>query len=232
MNNIHPTAIIGDQVELGSSNTVGPYVVITGNTIIGDNNWIGPHTSIGGPAEIRDADLPHEWESGDHQGTITIGSNNVIRDSCVFHAGFYKGTRISDQCYIMNQTYIAHDCDVGAQSTLSSNVALGGHVVIQSGANLGMGTLVHQRRIVGSLSIVGMGSIVTRDVMPFSKAYGNPCRIRGANAIGMERNGFTEEEIKQVTQLLVNNENIKLSPRLSSFFESFYRESVPNSQDR
>lgn len=227
MNNIHHTAIIGEQVQLGTNNTIGPFAVVIGNVSIGDNNWIGPHTSIGGPAEIRDAVLPEDWQGGDHQGTVTIGSNNVIRDACVIHAGFHTGTRIANHCYIMNQTYIAHDCNIESQATLSSNVALGGHVVIQDGANLGMGTLVHQKRIIGSSSILGMGSTVTRDVLPFSKAYGNPCRTNGTNVIGMQRNGFSEEEIGQVSKFLESRDSTYISGRLSNIFENFYRVSDP-----
>ena len=227
LNKIHPTAIIGDQVKLGTNNTIGPYVVIVGNVTIGDNNWIGTHTSIGGPAEIRNADLPQDWQNGIHQGNVTIGDNNVIREACVIHSGFLTGTFISDHCYIMNQTYIAHDCNIGAQVTLSSNVALGGHVLVQEGANLGMGTLVHQRRIIGTSSILGMGSIVARDVLPFSKAYGNPCRTHGTNVIGMQRNGFTEEEIEQASQLLMNRNPVNISTQLSDIFNNFHRISNP-----
>lgn len=223
MNKIHHSAIIGDQVQLGTNNTIGPFAVIIGNVDIGDNNWIGAHTSIGGPAEIRDADLPEDWQSGNHQGTVTIGSDNVIREACVIHAGFHTGTRITSHCYIMNQTYIAHDCNIESQATLSSNVALGGHVVIQDGANLGMGTLVHQRRVIGSSSILGMGSIVTRDVIPFSKAYGNPCRTHGTNVIGMQRNGFSEEEISQVSEFLERRDSTYISGRLSIIFDNFFR---------
>lgn len=223
MNNIHYTAIIGDDVQLGTNNSIGPYAVIIGNVTIGDNNWIGPFTSIGGPAEIRNADLPEDWQSGEHQGTVNIGSHNVIRDACIIHAGFYTGTRIANHCYIMNQTYIAHDCKIESNATLSSNVALGGHVEIQDGANLGMGTLVHQRRIVGCNSILGMGSVVVKDIVPFSKAYGNPCRIHGTNVIGMQRNGFSEIEINEVSAYLLNTDSTCLSERLSNIFESFYR---------
>lgn len=227
MNNIHPTAIIGEHVKMGTGNSVGPYVVLTGNIEIGNDNWFGSHSSIGGSAEIRGADLPISWEADTCNGSVVIGSNNVIREGCIIHSGFYTGTRIADHCYIMNQTYIAHDCNIESQATLSSNVALGGHVVIQDGANLGMGTLVHQKRIVGSSSILGMGSTVTRDVVPFSKAYGNPCRTHGVNVIGMQRNGFSEEEISQVSEFLERGDLTYVSSRLSNIFDNFYRVSDP-----
>jgi UDP-N-acetylglucosamine acyltransferase len=202
MNNIHRTAIIGDNVRLGSNNSIGPYAVIIGNVVIGDNNWIGPHTSIGGPAEIRNAELPKDWESGDHRGTVTIGSHNVIRDACVIHAGFYTGTQIANECYIMNQTYVAHDCKIENQVTLSSHVSLGGHATIQTGANLGMGTVVHQRRVVGAGCMIGMGAVVTKDLMPFLKAYGSPAKARGGNVIGMQRANLDDALISKVVEAL------------------------------
>lgn len=202
MNKIHPTAILGDQVKLGSGNTIGPYVVISGTVQIGDGNWIGPHTSIGGPPEIRGSDLPDAWENGSHLGTVTIGSHNVIREGCTIHAGYFAGTQIANDCYIMNQTYIAHDSSIGTQVTLSSHVVLGGHVVIQNAANLGMSTVVHQRRVIGTACMIGMGSIVTRDIPPFSKAFGNPCRIVGANVIGMQRMGLKDSLGLEITRSL------------------------------
>lgn len=221
MNKIHPTAIIGDQVKMGTDNSVGPYVVISGKVEIGNGNWIGPHTSIGGPAEIRGSDLPDSWESGIHQGSVLIGSNNVIREGCIVHSGFFTGTRIGNHCYIMNQTYIAHDCNIGDQVTLSSQVALGGHVTIHDGANLGMSSVVHQRRFIGSGCMVGMGAVITRDVKPFSKSYGNPSRIHGVNIVGLEKFGFSTVEILQVTEYLLRDESTNLSENLNSIFQKF-----------
>jgi UDP-N-acetylglucosamine acyltransferase len=223
LNNIHPTVIIGDQVKLGTNNTIGPYAVISGSVEIGDGNWIGPHTSIGGPPEIRGSDLPDAWENGSHVGTVTIGSQNVIREGCTIHAGYFAGTQIADDCYIMNQTYIAHDSSIGTQVTLSSHVVLGGHVVIQNAANLGMSAVVHQRRVIGTACMVGMGSIVTRDIPPFSKAFGNPCRIAGANVVGMNRMGLKEFLVQEISNSLKNSDIValrRLIPNEMTAFEA------------
>jgi UDP-N-acetylglucosamine acyltransferase len=40
-----------------------------------------------------------------------------------------------------------------------------------------------------------MGSVVTRNVPPYAKAFGNPCAVRGANVVGMERQGFAAPAI-------------------------------------
>ncbi len=221
MNSIHPTAIIGDSVELGSGNIIGPYVTLLGNVCLGNNNWIGTHVSIGGPAEIRDAERPTAWEQGIHFGKVNIGDNNVIRESCVIHAGFISGTFIADNCYIMNQTYIAHDCNISDNVTLSSNVALGGHAVIQEGANLGMGTVVHQHRVVGTAAMIGMGSVLSRDILPFAKAYGNPCRIHDVNRVGMSRLGYSETDVDLAVSHLLNGSMVPLTRELKEAFEAF-----------
>jgi UDP-N-acetylglucosamine acyltransferase len=44
-----------------------------------------------------------------------------------------------------------------------------------------------------------MGSVVTRDVPPFAKAYGSPCRVHGVNAVGMTRGGLPQEAVDFVS---------------------------------
>lgn len=204
VNNIHPTAIIGDQVKIGTNNSVGPYAVISGAVEIGDNNWIGSHSSIGGPAEIRGSKHPTTWETEEHSGSLSIGSNNVIREGCIIHAGYFQGTRIGNDCYIMNQAYIAHDCQISDAVTISSTVAIGGHAVLLDGCNLGLGAVVHQRRVIGKGAMIGMGSVITKDVPPYSLAFGNPSKIQGANSVGMNRLNLNFELISQVEQALTS----------------------------
>ena len=49
--------------------------------------------------------------------------------------------------------------------------------------------------------MIGMGSVVTRDVPPFAKAFGNPAHVRGANIIGMTRGGVSRKAIDAVSEL-------------------------------
>jgi UDP-N-acetylglucosamine acyltransferase len=187
MNHVHPTAVIGADVRVGSGNVIGAFAVILGPVEIGDGNWIGPHVVIGTPAEIRGID--HGLVDGGVGTGISIGDANVIREYTTVHQGNYARTIINNGCYLMNRCYIAHDDVLDDGVTMASGVALGGHVKVGSGANLGMGAIVHQRRMVGPLAMVGMSAVVTRDVPPAALAYGNPCRVRGANRVGMQRAG-------------------------------------------
>jgi UDP-N-acetylglucosamine acyltransferase len=194
LNTIHHTAVIGDGVEMGSGNVIGPYAVLLGRVQLGDGNWIGPHVVIGTPAEMRGTD--HGTDVGGAAGAgVEIGDGNVIREYTTIHQGHQAATRVGAGCFLMNKVYVAHDGAIGDNVTMASGATLGGHVHIGTLAHLGMGTLVHQRRVVGPVTMVGMGSVVTRDIPPFSLAYGNPCRVRSANRVGMQRAGIPEETI-------------------------------------
>lgn len=187
MNSIHPTAQLIGEVTLGSGNLIGPLVVIIGPVTIGDGNWIGTGAVIGAPPEVRSWQHPMDAAGLDTGKGIVIGDRNVIREYVQIHQGWHDITRVGNDVFLMNQSYIAHDCTVEDRATLASSVLLAGHVRVGVGANLGLGSSVHQRCYIAEGAMVGMGSVVTRNVPPFAKAYGNPARVHGANVVGMER---------------------------------------------
>ncbi len=196
MNDIHPTAVISGDVEIGEGNHIGAFAVVTGPVSIGDGNWIGAGVVIGAPPEIRSFVHPRRGGAADVSGGVAIGSRNVIREYAQIHQGHKGTTTIGDDGFIMNQVYVAHDGRIGDRVTLASSVLLAGHVTVGDGANLGMGATVHQFTAVGAGAMVGMGSVVTRDVPPFALAYGSPARIRGANRVGLQRAGVAESAVE------------------------------------
>ena len=196
-NIVHPTAIVGADVELGRGNVIGPYAVVLGPARVGDGNWIGPHVVLGTPAEIRGIDHGRAVAGGVGTvgGGLRIGDGNVIREYTTVHQGHYATTSVGDDCYLMNKVYIGHDGEIADAVTMAAGAALGGHVHVGAGANLGMAAIVHQRRIVGPGAMVGMGSVVTADIAPYALAYGNPCRVNGANRVGLARAGVDDDAI-------------------------------------
>ena len=198
MNIIHPTAVVGDGVVLGSGNVVGPHVVLFGPLEIGDGNWIGPGATIGTPPEVRGVEHGAQWATAATGGGVRIGHDNVIREQALINQGWENTTVVGSDCFLMNKVYVAHDCVLEDGATLASTVTMGGHVLVGAGANLGLGTVIHQRRIIGPGAMVGMGSVVTRDVPPFALVYGNPAVLRGANVVGMSRLGVDEAAVSMV----------------------------------
>ena len=223
MNNIHPTAVIDSTVELGYGNTIGPYAVILGNVRIGNDNWIGPQVAIGTPAQMRGGPHQATWGGEISKALVEVGNNNVIREFVTIHSGTTEVTRIGDDCYFMTQAHVPHDAQIEDGVTLSNSAQLGGHTVIQKGANIGLGAVVHQRSLVGTRAMVGMGSVVTKVIPPFGMAYGSPARVRGGNIIGMQRAGFDSGLISKVVEALNDSDMIllrRLIPNEMSAFDA------------
>ncbi|CRK60898.1 Acyl-[acyl-carrier-protein]--UDP-N-acetylglucosamine O-acyltransferase [Alloactinosynnema sp. L-07] len=195
MNQIHPSALVGAGVELGTNVTVGPGAVLLGPLVVGDDCWIGPGCVIGTPPEISSLRHNRAWDGDlDHIG-VEIGPRTVVRELTTIHQGSYRRTRIGADCWLLNRVYVAHDGLIGDGVTLSAGVSVGGHAQIGDKVNIGMNAVLHQRRVVGPGAMVGMGTAVTRDVPPFAMAYGNPVRLRGVNSVGMSRAGVDDESI-------------------------------------
>lgn len=216
-NDIHPTAIIDSGVRLGSGNTVGPYCVITGAVAIGDGNWFGPHCVIGTPAmfSTRKFELNGQGTSG-----ITIGSRNVIREYTNVNQPSRDVTAIEDDCYIMAYNYISHDTVIRSKAVMANNCQLAGFTEIGFGVNLGLSVAVHQFSTIGAFAMVGMGSVVGKDVPPFSKVVGNPLTLLGVNEIGMERNGFDQAYVNEVKSAYASGDISVLkgsSPHVEAF---------------
>jgi UDP-N-acetylglucosamine acyltransferase len=228
MNSIHPTAIVGPGVQLGRGNVIGPYAVLGGLLVLGDDNWIGAGAKIGAPPEVRSFEHPADWVT-DYSGPgVIIGSGNVLREEVQVHGGWKSPTRLADDTFVMNRAYIAHDCVVENGVTFASGSTIGGHVKIGHGANLGLNSTVHQRRVIGALAMIGMGSVVTRDVPPYAKAFGNPCRVQGLNAVGLGRAGVGQEQINGLEEVLsrtgIIDESVVSEPLIEDF--AWYRRGI------
>ena len=171
--NIHNTALLEGDIQLGNNVTIGAFTYIKGPVIIEDNVKIGVRCIIGTPAE-------HNKRPS--HGSVKIGEGTQFTDGVIVHKGTNTiQTTIGKNCYIMNQCYIAHDCIIDDNVVLSAQVSLAGNVKLHKGANLGMGVQVHQFVTIGAYAMVGMACPVTCDIPPFVKAFGNPVRIHGIN---------------------------------------------------
>lgn len=195
-NRIHPTAIIAQGVELGDDNVIGPYSVIVGPCRIGTGNWIGPHVSIGGPAEYRGGPHPAGWDGEQSGHGVVIGDRNTFREFVTVNQGYEdENTVLGDDNYLMGRSHVAHDCVLRDNITLTSAVQVAGHCQIWSWANLGLGTTVHQRSVIGPGAMVGMGSVVRKQVGAFLTVMGNPARPAGVNTVGLSRRGCDDATI-------------------------------------
>jgi UDP-N-acetylglucosamine acyltransferase len=192
---IGPFSIIGPDVCIGSGSTIGPHVVIRGATRIGSGNRIYQFASIGEDAQDR--------KYRGEPARLEIGDGNVIREYVSINRGTGHGggvTRLGDRNWIMASCHIAHDCQVGNDTTFANGASLAGHVTVQDHATLGGYTLVHQFCMIGAYAFTAFGSVISKDVPPYLTVAGNPARARGLNKEGLKRNGFSEPTLKVLQQ--------------------------------
>jgi UDP-N-acetylglucosamine acyltransferase len=206
---IHPTAIIEPGARLADDVVIGPYcvvgghvvlaegvslkshVVVDGRTTIGEGTRIFPFASIG----CETQDLKYKGEPS----SLEIGHDNTIREHVTINPGTTGGgmvTRVGNHCLLMVGAHVAHDCLIGDHVILVNNATLGGHVVIEDHAILGGLSAVHQFVRIGRHAMIGGMSGVERDVIPYGQAIGNRARLTGLNIIGMQRRGFSREDIQ------------------------------------
>jgi UDP-N-acetylglucosamine acyltransferase len=188
---IGPYCLVGEQVALGPGVTLRSHVVVEGRTTIGEGTRIFPFASIG----LEPQDLKYAGE----ESSLEIGRNNTIREYVTMNPGTAGGgmvTRIGDDCLFMAGAHVAHDCQVGNHVILVNHATLGGHVVIEEYAILGGLSAVHQFVRIGRHAMIGGMTGVERDVIPYGQAMGNRARLTGLNIIGMQRRGFSREDIQ------------------------------------
>lgn len=180
----HPTVLLDPGVVLGAGTDVGPYCRFEGRVRVGPGCRFATGVVVG--------TQPMDREYGGEDTSVVIGSGNVFHEYTTVHraTGIGAETVIGSDNYVMAYVHIAHNCRVGNGCTITNGVQLGGHVVVQDGANIGGLTGVHQFCRIGALAMVGVGSYVNRDILPYVIARGRPCRVCGLNAVGLSRAGL------------------------------------------
>ncbi|HAJ79955.1 MAG TPA: acyl-[acyl-carrier-protein]--UDP-N-acetylglucosamine O-acyltransferase [Fibrobacteres bacterium] len=208
---IHSTAIIDKDVELGEGVEIGAFSVIQGKVNIGDHCVIMDHASIHGNLKMGSKNVIHPGavlgnapQDISYRGEPTcveIGDNNVIREFVTINRATTKAhlkTVIGNNNLIMAYCHIAHDCIIGNDNIMPNQSTLSGHVVIGNHVHTGGMTGIHQFVTVGDYSFTGFSSRIVKDVPPYMILEGNPAEPRTVNKIGLQRSGFSEEEISLI----------------------------------
>ena len=234
MNNIHPTALVSDNAQLGAGNEIGAFVVIEDDVVMGDNNSLmtgvvlKSGTTLGSENNIHEhaviGGLPQDL--GFDAATpsfLNIGNKNTLREYVTINRASQEdqATNLGNENYLMTQVHIGHDCELENNVIIAPSTGLGGFVTVEDKAFISGGVMVHQFVHIGSLAMLGGNAKITQDVLPYMICDGNPAEISGLNKVGLRRAGFKMEDIralKKAYQLIFNNES-KLEQRLSTLSE-------------
>ena len=182
------------KAQIGKNVTIDAFAYIDDNVIIGDNCHIFPSAVIGAVPQ----DLKYK---GEETWTI-IGDNCVLREFVTIHRGTAsKGkTVIGNNNLIMAYCHVAHDCILHDNIIMSNATQLAGEVEVDDFAIIGGGTLVHQFSHIGSHVMIQGGSKINKDIPPYVIAAREPIAYCGINSVGLNRRGFTPEQIHTIQE--------------------------------
>jgi UDP-N-acetylglucosamine acyltransferase len=216
---VHPEAKIADNV------VIEPFVTIHKNVEIGEGSWIGSNATIMEGTRIgRDCRIfpgavigaiPQDLKFGGEETTVEIGDSTTIREFVTVNRGTSASmkTVVGSHCLLMAYVHVAHDCVVGNHCILANAVNLGGHITIGDYAIVGGLSAVHQFVHIGAHVMISGGSLVRKDVPPYTKAARDPLSFAGINSVGLSRRGFTNEKINEIHDIYrtIYSKNLNIS---------------------
>ena len=205
---IHPSSVIEDGARLGEGVAIGPFCHVGPDVVLGDGVELVSHVALHGRTNVGARTRIFPFASIGHQpqdlkfhgepSTLEIGSDCLIREGVTMNPGTEGGglrTVIGNNCTLLANSHVAHDCHVGNNVILSNNVMLAGHTRIGDFVIMGGGSALHQYARVGSHAFIGGLAAVENDVIPYGMALGNRAYLAGLNLIGLRRRGFSRESI-------------------------------------
>lgn len=184
---VHPEAEIGSNVyigpncyigkcKIGDNNVIHSNVCIYDRTIIGCNNVIhsGAVICVDGLGCVRMPD--GELKEFPQIGGVIIGDNCYIGGNTHIASGSLSDTIIGNGCKINGM------CFIGSNDVLHENVWITGATMLAGSVEVGANTSIFSNVVVrdwckiGERAIIGMGSVVTKDMPAGETWVGNPAK--------------------------------------------------------
>ncbi len=208
-----PLAYVHPGAKIARNVVIEPFTTIHNNVIIGDGTWIGSNVTIMEGARIGKncrifpgaviSAIPQDLKFENEDSLAIIGDNTTIRECATINRGTkaFGKTVIGNDCLIMATAHVAHDCIIGDHVIIVNGVTLAGHVEIGDYAIIGGLAGVHQFIHIGKHAMISGGSLVRKDVPPFTKAAKEPLSYIGINSIGLRRREFSTEKIREIQNI-------------------------------
>ena len=228
---IHPSAIVSPLAKIGTNVRIGPFCVIGAHVEVGDDCVLHSHVVLEGHAKFGRGNefFPFAAIGGKSQDLkylgeptyLEVGDHNVFRENCTVHRGTSEQlpTRIGSNNLLLCYSHVAHDCQLGDHIILSNCVGLAGHITVEDSAIISGMAAAHQFCRIGKHSLIGGYSKIVQDVPPFMIVAGSPASTRGINTVGLQRRGFSEDDIRALKvayKQLFLKKDLNLANALSS----------------
>lgn len=205
MAEIHPLAYVDPKAELGEGVQIGPFCFVEAGAVLGDRCVLDSHVTVKGGVTAGTDNVfgqgsviggdPQDRKYKGEPTYLRLGSRNVIREYVTLHRATGEGleTTIGSDCFLMAYCHVGHNCRLHDWVTMANSVGVSGHVTIEDYVTVGGMVGVHQFVRIGKVSMVGGYSKITRDVAPFMIVNGFDAIVSDINAVGLRRQGLTQE---------------------------------------
>jgi UDP-N-acetylglucosamine acyltransferase len=218
---VHPTAIISRDAQLGAGVEIGAFAIVGDGCTLGDgcvvaaratlerNVTLGANVHVGSGSIV--GGTPQDVKYRGEPTTVEVGDGTVIREYSTINRATTQSfkTTVGRNCFVMSYVHLGHDCHIGDGVVLVNSVQLAGHVTVEDRAIISGLTAVHQFVRIGRFSFIGGCSRVAQDVPPYTRAVGNPIKLYGLNSVGLRRNNFPDDvlrELKRAYRLFFRSE--------------------------
>lgn len=210
---IQPLAYVNPGAKIADNVVIEPFVTIHKDVEIGEGTWIGSNVTIMEGARIGKncrifpgaviSAIPQDLKFDGEETTVEIGDNTTVRECVTINRGTKakEVTKIGKNCLLMAYSHIAHDCIIGNNVIIGNASQIAGEVEIDDYAILSGLVAVHQFAKIGAHVMISGGSLVRKDVPPYTKAAREPLSYEGVNSIGLRRRGFSPEKIAEIQEL-------------------------------
>jgi len=204
---IHPSAVIAPEAELGEGVQVGPFCVVGPNVKIGAGTRLISHVTVSGNTTLGEDCVLHpfvavgeppqdfKFKGGDVR--LVVGDRNTLREHVTMHMGTETArgiTQVGSDNFFMVGAHVAHDCTVGSHVVFANNATLGGDSSVDDYVIMGGLSALHQQCRIGKYAFIGGGAPVTGDVIPYGMVD-NDGALAGLNLVGLKRRGFSRDAI-------------------------------------
>ncbi len=210
---LHSLSVVNPTAKVHPSVEVGPFTFIDDDVEIGEGSWIGPNVSIFAGARLGKnvkifpgaviAGIPQDLKFKGEYTTASVGDNTTVREYVTINRGTEAAgtTSVGSDCLLMAYAHVAHDCVLGNHVVIANNVNLAGHVRIDDWAIIEGQVGVQQFTRIGRHCFIAGGSLVRKSVPPYIRAAREPLSYIGVNRIGLERRGFSVEQINRIHEI-------------------------------
>lgn len=241
MTHISPLAFVNPEAKIGNDVRIDAFAFIDADTQIADGCHIRPHASILAGARLGKnntiyegaiiAAEPQDFRWKGDKTEVIIGDDNKIREHVIINRGVRPGsaTKIGSGNFIMAQTHIGHDSEIGNHCVLGNAVKIAGDCKIDDCTILSSNALVHERCEVGKWVLIKGGCRVNSNVPPYIIMAHNPISYYGVNAFILRKEGFSEDTIDDIAKCYRHIYQCNTSP-----FNALRRieEDIPDCEER